>query len=165
MTSFVVSEIRYHHQWEDQLVWPILRSANPGAAPTLDRLADGHSQVDSILEFLNQVTIRPGDDAGAFAQAAVAARDVVHHHLADEEEVVFPMLAAHLSDARWGGLAGRIMAGAPTDYTYLMVGLLDEVGPAKRVTQILAGLPQPAGVSLSELRRRAQDTLAALGAA
>jgi hypothetical protein len=162
LTGFVVSEIRYHHQSEDRLVWPILRSANPGAAATLNRLGGGHSQVDCSLELLNQVAIRPGGDADALAHAAVAVRDVVHHHLANEEEDVLPMLAAHVSDARWGTLANRIMAGAPTDYTYLMVGLLDEVGPAKRVNQVLAGLPQTTLVSLPELRARAQDTLAGL---
>jgi hemerythrin-like domain-containing protein len=165
LRGFVVSEMRYHHQSEDEFVWPVLRAANPAGTEALRTLAGEHRQLDCALDLLDRVIVGPAGDTHALTRVADTVRDLVHQHLDREEPVVFPLLAAHVSDARWRSLASRIVAGAPTDHAHLMVGLLEEVGSPKRVAQVLAHLPGPARLSLPDLRARAQETLACLRAA
>src|SRR5271165_3048032 len=62
LRDFVVAEVRYHHDSEDRLVWPLLEAANPTATAALTGLSAEHQDLACGLELLARVTVGPGGD-------------------------------------------------------------------------------------------------------
>jgi iron-sulfur cluster repair protein YtfE (RIC family) len=127
LRDFVVAELSYHQESEDGLVWPLLTSANRGAAKALDVLSEEHHRLFAALRLLDRVIIGRTSERGSLARAAQAVRDILHDHLDNEEPILMPLLAAHISDGHWTKLRQQIAANAPTDHTRLKLRLLDDV--------------------------------------
>jgi hemerythrin superfamily protein len=87
-----------HHTPEDQAVFPHLRSAEPGLAPVLDRLADEHKAIHQVLEDVDAALVehlRNPDGLGALQAAADLLTDMLLSHLAYEEAQLVEPLARH----------------------------------------------------------------------
>jgi hypothetical protein len=127
LRDFVVAELTYHQESEDGLVWPLLTSANPGAAKALGTLSEQHHRLAAALHMLDRVTIGRTRDRGSLTAAAQTVRDILHDHLDNEEPILMPLLAVHISDTHWAKLRRQIEASAPTDHKHLKLRLLDEI--------------------------------------
>jgi hemerythrin-like domain-containing protein len=164
LRDFVVAEVSYHHEAEDNLVWPLLQAADPGAAEALTQLTGEHRALACALDLLGRVVVGPDGDRRALARVARLVQAQVDEHLATEELVIVPFLVAHISDAAWAKLSRAIVASAPTEHCHLLVGLLDQVGTPDEVVRVFAELPGPARALLPNWRMAGQRTLAAIEA-
>jgi hemerythrin-like domain-containing protein len=99
--------IHHHHTIEDEVVWPIL-TASAGAAVDVHDLEDDHAQLDAVLATLDAHTTAfaraAADDTCAATDLAATldqAYQLLSEHIADEEEVVFPIVDRYVSVADW----------------------------------------------------------------
>ena len=87
-----------HHTLEDQAVFPHLRTAEPGLAPVLDRLAGEHKTIHQVLEDVDAALVehlRSPDGFDGLQEAADILTDVLLSHLAYEEAQLVEPLARH----------------------------------------------------------------------
>jgi hemerythrin-like domain-containing protein len=162
LRDFVVASLDHHHRLEDDDLWPTLVAADPALAGPLGHLSAEHELLDAALHDLARVDIGGGDPA---RPAAEAVRDRVHEHLAHEEPVLFPALAAHVDDARWAEFSQRAVTSAPQVGTHLLVGFLYEAGTPDEVDLILRHLPPPAREAIPAVRSQARAAIAELDTA
>ncbi|XVQ07233.1 hemerythrin domain-containing protein [Spirillospora sp. CA-255316] len=81
--------------------WPRLIAADPKVGTGLAELSKEHVALDAALDTVAAVPIQDDENRAGLATAAAHVRDLVHRHLEHEEPVLFPVLAAHMSDQAW----------------------------------------------------------------
>jgi hypothetical protein len=87
-----------HHTLEDEGIFPYLRSAEPGLAPVIDRLADEHMVIHQVLDDVDQALVgllRDPDDFSGVQHAVDVLTDTLRSHLAYEETQLVEPLARH----------------------------------------------------------------------
>ncbi|MGW1786448.1 hemerythrin domain-containing protein [Streptomyces sp. NPDC002143] len=164
LRDFLVAALRHHHESEDDVLWPQLTAADPATAHGLAELAAEHDALDAALDALAAVPVRDVDDRAALIAAAVAVRDLVHTHLAHEEPVLFPALAAHMSDEAWAQFSRTVIASAPPVGAHLNIGFFEQVGTPAELAAVTANLPQAALHLVPAVREQARATLSSLKA-
>ncbi|EXG82780.1 hemerythrin domain-containing protein [Cryptosporangium arvum] len=155
LRDFLVAALRHHHESEDDVLWPRLAAAG---APLADLSAE-HDVLDAALDRLAAAAV-PGPQLAA---AAADVRDLVHQHLDHEEPVLFPALAAHLSDQEWAAFSSAVIASAPPVGLHLNFGFFERVGTPEELAAVAANLPPEALAAVPVLREQARATLKGLG--
>nr|WP_281179487.1 hemerythrin domain-containing protein [Nocardia inohanensis] len=137
--------LHHHHDSEDELVWPRLRSAgiDTGLIELMESqhaaLAAGMAALDAAL------TGWESDPAAAEQVTAAVARllPVLSEHLADEENSVLPLVALTLTEPQWAELGERGMASLPKRRALVFLGhILEEADPSERA-HFLRDIPAP----------------------
>ncbi|QLY31976.1 hemerythrin domain-containing protein [Nocardia huaxiensis] len=111
--------IHHHHSIEDEVLWPLLRTAADGAVD-LRELEDDHAQLDPLLEEIRR-------DAQAFTRAAHGSADrladrlrqldaLLTEHIADEENTVFPVITRYLTAEQWNRVEAAARDGAKMSF-------------------------------------------------
>jgi hemerythrin-like domain-containing protein len=134
-----------HHDGEDVLLWPRLLERVPDATPVL-HVAAQHVELTPVVEAVER---RLGDWAGAptaeRARSLGAAFTVLNHalgrHLDDEEAIVLPLAAEHLTAPEWAELPAHAMAQFAGDRPWLVLGLIRSELTEQQAAQHLAGMP------------------------
>ncbi len=162
LRDFLVAALRHHHESEDDELWPQLIAADPAAGPGLTALNREHDALDSGLDALAAAPVRDDADRPALAAAATAVRDLVHEHLDHEEPVLFPVLAAHMSDLAWAAFSQKVIASAPPVNAHLNIGFFEQVGTPAELAVVTANLPQPVLQLVPVMRQQARATLDSL---
>ncbi|MEU8662976.1 hemerythrin domain-containing protein [Actinoplanes philippinensis] len=160
LRTFLIANLRHHHESEDDRLWPMIERVAPGASAPLAGLTDEHHELDEALDALAAAPL--GDPS--LADAAAAVRDTVHRHLDHEEPVLFPALREHVTVADWEEFSAYVMSTAPVAAAHLNVGFFDRVATADEVAMMLSGLPEPVRALVPMMREQAAATFAALGA-
>ncbi|MCS7477300.1 hemerythrin domain-containing protein [Umezawaea endophytica] len=162
--------VHHHHESEDELFWPVLRTLFPDVVAGLDGLSAEHEKLDHELRALSvaidtlaekDVDVR--EAAGAALPAATSVRDVLIGHL-DAEEPVLKGLFPRVPDADIVRLRKAIVDGAPRGGPDLVIGLLSEPVPAPGHDVMMANFPAPVRLLRPLLLRRFHSTLGALAA-
>ncbi|MEU6553117.1 hemerythrin domain-containing protein [Streptomyces sp. NPDC046915] len=164
LRDFLVAALRHHHESEDDVLWPQLTAAEPTVAAGLAELATEHDALDAALDALAAAPVRDADDRAALIAAAVAVRDLVHTHLGHEEPLLFPVLAAHMSDEAWSRFSHEVIASAPPVGAHLNIGFFEQVGTPAELAVVTANLPQAALDLVPAMREQARATLSSLKA-
>jgi len=81
-----------HHEHEDELLFPAMRSAHPELAGVLDELAADHEALDDLLAEADAAYAAIAVEAGQAAEVAERLADVVGRHLDREEEHLAPAM-------------------------------------------------------------------------
>jgi hemerythrin-like domain-containing protein len=160
--DFVVETLRHHHESEDGQLWPLIAAAAPETSDALAGLTGEHDRLDAALASLADVGTDGDIDRGALTEAAVAVRDLVHSHLANEEPLLFPALREHVSEQAWDAFSREVVASAPTERIYLLIALFDERGTPEEVELILGHLPACDRALVPALREQGRSALARL---
>jgi hypothetical protein len=157
--------VHHHHTGEDEHWWPALVARSAASGTVLQPLTDDHHELDPLLERLrDQVAPLKGGthDVAAVRRDATALRDHLLEHLADEEPVLFPLLAEHLEEAEAVRL-GKVMAGsAPRSGLPYLLGALDAVATEQEQQVILSKMPPPIRWVRPLLLRRYRKDVAVL---
>ena len=170
LRDFLVAALRHHHESEDDVLWPQLTAADPACAAGLAELAKEHDALDASLDALAAAPVPDVGDAGdvgdrtVLIAAAVAVRDLVHTHLDHEEPMLFPALAAHLSDEAWAQFSRAVIASAPPTGAHLNIGFFEQVGSPAELEVVTANLPPAALDLVPAMREQARATLSGLRA-
>lgn len=104
--SRIVSELSLHAQVEEQVLYPILREQLPDLVPTVLESLEEHRLVDWELSTIAGL---PADDEHLDAKMSVL-RDLVRHHVDEEEHDLFPKLRTGLSRRDLQDLGGTLRA-------------------------------------------------------
>lgn len=162
LRDFLVANLHHHHESEDDLLWPMIVAVAPDIADSLLPLSAEHDQLDAALDVLDDVPIGDGGDRAALVEAAIAVRDLVRHHLEQEEPLLFPALRNHLTPEAWNDFAQKVITTSPPQRAHLLVGFFDEIGTPEAVRLTLDRLPEPVQPLVLEMRRQARAALAVL---
>ena len=149
--GFMLAFLEAHHHTEDDKLWPIVRTHNPGLGPLMEAMGQDHAaiaaQVDQLTDAAQRLGLAP--DAGSRAEA-VASVDrltaVLWPHLEREELELMPLVSATLSAAQWQDFeksakppfATRVLA------EYLN-WFLEDLEPVRR-HKVLKDMPAPIGL-------------------
>lgn len=126
-----------HHSLEDELVWPLLRERAPDDA-LVARMEEQHRRIDETLVAVTDwmpAWERAADHIAGeeLALALDEHRTALLEHLDDEERLVLPLIAEHLTVAEWDLVGRRGLERVPKDKLLLALGaLLEEATPAER---------------------------------
>jgi hypothetical protein len=167
LRGFVVAALRHRHRSEDDALWPICETVDPGVTPALDELSAEHHRLDEALDALEAVGINAAhteyveSERVPLAAAAETVRELVHEQLAREEPATFPVLRL-LTGAQRADFSRVAMESAPAAGVHLQIGLMEEVGDPDDVAAVLSGLPAPAVQALPAMCGQAWVTLDAL---
>ncbi|MFC4469549.1 hemerythrin domain-containing protein [Streptomyces xiangluensis] len=164
LRDFLVAALRHHHESEDDVLWPQLIATDPAAGAGLLELSAEHDALDAALDALAVVPVQDSEDRAGLAAAAATVRDLVHTHLEHEEPVLFPVLAAHMSDEAWTEFSRTVIASAPPVGAHLNIGFFEQVGTPAELAVITANLPQAALPLDPAMREQARTTLTSLQA-
>jgi hypothetical protein len=96
-----------HHDGEDKILWPVLRTRLSAAEGLLlDKIETQHANINHSIERVNKARRRWLDQPDHHHGMELAGElrtlcDLVTEHVEDEERKVLPMAAAYLSEAEW----------------------------------------------------------------
>ncbi|MFD3308241.1 hemerythrin domain-containing protein [Streptomyces sp. NPDC058694] len=164
LRDFLVAALRHHHESEDGTLWPQLIAADPAGGTGLVELSAEHHALDAALDTLAAAPVQGVEDRAGLASAAAHVRDLVHEHLEHEEPVLFPALAAHMSDRAWAEFSRAVIASAPSVGAHLNIGFFELVGTPAELAVVTANLPQAALQFVPAMREQARTTLDSLQA-
>ncbi|MET8101582.1 hemerythrin domain-containing protein [Streptomyces sp. NPDC005236] len=162
LRDFLVAALRHHHESEDDVLWPQLIAADSAAGVGLIALGAEHEALEAALGTLAAVPVQDGEDRAGLVAAATGVRDLVHKHLDHEEPVLFPALAAHMSDEAWTEFSREVIASAPPVGAHLNLGFFEQVGTPAELALIAANLPHEALQFVPAMREQARATLDSL---
>ncbi|WP_234438146.1 hemerythrin domain-containing protein [Streptomyces sp. 303MFCol5.2] len=126
-----------HHSLEDELVWPLLRERAPDDR-LVARMEEQHQRIDKSLVAVTDwipVWERVADPIAGeeLALALDEHRTALLEHLDDEERLVLPLIAEHLTVAEWDLVGRRGLERIPKDKLLLALGaILEEATTAER---------------------------------
>ncbi|MFF3501879.1 hemerythrin domain-containing protein [Streptomyces sp. NPDC003247] len=129
--------LHHHHTVEDELIWPLLR-ARAADDGLIVRMEEQHERIDHSLAAVTEwvPAWRRTADCVAGEELALALdehRRVLLDHLDDEERMVLPLVAEHLSVAEWDAVGRRGLETVPRNKLMLALGaLLEEATPEER---------------------------------
>jgi hemerythrin superfamily protein len=92
----IVAELLVHADIEETHFYPAASRATPGAGRLVDESRREHAAARRAMDEL--AAMRPEDDA--YAGAMRQLRDLVAHHVDEEEGELFPLVAEALGKAR-----------------------------------------------------------------
>ncbi|MFD7136365.1 hemerythrin domain-containing protein [Streptomyces sp. NPDC059894] len=129
--------LHHHHTVEDELIWPLLR-ARAADDGLIVRMEEQHERIDHSLAAVTEWVPAWGRTADCVAGEELALaldehRRVLLDHLDDEERLVLPLVAEHLSVAEWDAVGRRGLETVPRNKLMLALGaLLEEATPQER---------------------------------
>ncbi|MER6386921.1 hemerythrin domain-containing protein [Streptomyces sp. NPDC001523] len=129
--------LHHHHTVEDETIWPLLRERAADEEP-IARMEEQHARIDRGLA---AVTDRlPGwlrtADREAGEDLALALDE--HHsalleHLDDEERMILPLVADHLTVTEWDAVGRRGLETVPRNKLMIALGaLLEDATPGEQ---------------------------------
>ena len=139
--------LHLHHTGEDDLLWPRLLERTD-AHELLRRMEAQHAGVADALDAIEPVLARwefgarpaVGDELAAHLDELRAG---LLAHLDEEERLVLPLAARHLSQEEWSAIGQATVGKMTRQQLPLMFGMvMEDASPAERV-EMLAVLPVP----------------------
>ncbi|MEU5042117.1 hemerythrin domain-containing protein [Streptomyces griseorubiginosus] len=131
LTDYVAG-LHHHHALEDELIWPLLRARAAGDAEELvARMEEQHGRIDSTLEAVAQWAPqwRGSADSVAGQELALALEEhrlALLDHLDEEERLVLPLVAEHLTVDEWDLVGRRGLENLPKDKVMIAIGAILE---------------------------------------
>ncbi|WP_229873709.1 hemerythrin domain-containing protein [Streptomyces cirratus] len=132
-----VTGLHHHHTVEDETLWPLLRERAPDDALVV-RMEEQHQRIDRSLAVVADRTPAWERSAGPAAARELALaleehRSALLEHLDDEERLVLPLVAEHLSVAEWDLVGRRGLETVPKNKLLIALGaILEEATPQEQ---------------------------------
>jgi iron-sulfur cluster repair protein YtfE (RIC family) len=139
--------LHLHHSSEDDHLWPLL-AERTDAHDLVQRMASQHAAVSAALDRIEPVLVRWEFEARPAVGDEMASnidqlRVALIAHLDEEERMVLPLAARHLSKEEWAGIGQASVGKMTRQQLPLMFGMImEDATPAERV-EMLAVLPVP----------------------
>ena len=135
------SQLEFHHQAEDEDLWPKLRQRiqDPAQLKEIDEMVREHALIPPALEAVGDALASRAD----LGPAVSTLTDIVCSHLDHEERSVLPLVERHLTDAEWHDFLD-IERGkrTPRQRVEFLGWVLDDATPDD-AAPVLAELPAP----------------------
>lgn len=153
--------IDWHHHSEDDVLWPELLRLLPRSRGQAARLTGHHTELDAAMDAVGAAL-----DGGTGPAAVVPAADrftrVLHDHLREEEEIVFPLFL-QLPEREYLSLERRVLRSAPRSVLALLPPWMFDGAEPAAVANVSATMPPPVRLlGRTVLRRRYERGLPAI---
>jgi hemerythrin-like domain-containing protein len=144
----VLRFLEAHHEGEDALIWPRLRSRCPAAAEVLTTMEREHGAVhalrDNACSALQAWSDAPSALTARSLSAALSSLDAaLESHFAEEEAEIIPLASRYMSPEEWGELPGHAMRHFTGDKMWLILGLVFEQMTDEYRAVVLEHMPPP----------------------
>jgi hemerythrin-like domain-containing protein len=144
----VLAFLHSHHEGEDELLWPKLIDRCPEQAEMVRRVADQHAGVLVSLAaaetHLAEWQAEPTTERGATLAASLVTLAVgLSDHLDEEERLILPLAAEHITAEEWGELPSHGLRSFSGDRIWLVMGLIREQMTAAQLAAMDAAMPPP----------------------
>ncbi|MFJ7586794.1 hemerythrin domain-containing protein [Streptomyces sp. NPDC097617] len=129
--------LHHHHIVEDETIWPLLRE-RAADQELVARMEEQHAGIDTCTATVTDRAFqwRRTADRGAGERLALALeehRAALLEHLDDEEGLVLPLVADHLTVAEWDAVGRRGLESVPRNKLMLALGaLLEDATPQEQ---------------------------------
>ena len=159
----VMNGLHHHHTGEDELLWPKLLQRVELEAELVRRMEAQHEVVAEQIERAHELTRRWVQRADAVTRDELATvltrlNVALMEHLHDEEELVLPLVAEHITQAEWDALGERGRAGIPKGRKGLLfLGATLEDATEDERRAMLGSMPLAARVTWRLVGRRYYD--------
>jgi hemerythrin-like domain-containing protein len=93
-----------HHEAEDDYLYPMVRAANPGAAPLLNEMAADHNAIQTAMAAAERAVeryVRSADAREELAAELGTLTSVLLPHLRREEDDMMPIVSASITEQQW----------------------------------------------------------------
>ncbi|WP_327695059.1 hemerythrin domain-containing protein [Streptomyces sp. NBC_00459] len=133
-----VTGLHHHHALEDELIWPLLRARATAQDDLVARMEEQHGHIDRTLAAVGEWAPqwRRSADSVAGQELALALEDhrlALLDHLDDEEKLVLPLVAEHLTVDEWDEVGRRGLETLPKNKVMLALGaILEDATEAER---------------------------------
>ncbi|WP_223874803.1 hemerythrin domain-containing protein [Salinispora oceanensis] len=107
--------IAHHHEVEDEVFWPMLRSRG-APVETIELMTTEHDELAGLLERARELLAdaqRGEDSFAALAEVGLALHQALLTHTADEERELAGRLKPVLGDQEWKVLEREMVRSAP----------------------------------------------------
>jgi hypothetical protein len=134
-----------HHQTEDDLVWPVLRTHlkdNPDRVAVVDELEAEHSAIEPWFTAIDAALGYQDENGSPLADFVTELATRVTAHLAHEESDGLALIDEFLTPEEWQAFAREHGARLINDASTYVPWLLDGAGPAA-VENFLSTIPPP----------------------
>jgi hemerythrin-like domain-containing protein len=127
-----------HHQGEDSLAWPLLRERLDHEADLFDRMQSQHGAIEAPLACVRDllpawISSARAEQGEALAHSCEQLTTALLPHLEEEESLVLPLAATHLSQSEWDALAQHGFGAVPNERRVIMLGhILEEANEEER---------------------------------
>ena len=143
----VLSFLHAHHESEEEVVFPLLRSRCPDVDALVDQLAQQHEEALMLLATARQwLAAWPGGGDAVQLEVVGALGSLRTHlvdHLEEEERLGLPLAAEYLSAEEWGQLPGHGLRAFDGDKVWLILGLIRERMNGAQRDAMLEHMPPP----------------------
>jgi hemerythrin-like domain-containing protein len=142
----VLHEITQHHEREDDVLWPVI-VASAGDAVDLDPLSDDHTVLHKVLERAAEALPLFARDSATgaplLAPVLTELADLLDEHIAEEEELTFPVVRRYVSAADYARCERAFQKGTtPGQLLFVLPWVVDQCSPEERAELLqTAGLP------------------------
>jgi hemerythrin-like domain-containing protein len=146
--SEILAFLHVHHEGEDELLWPKLTERCPADADVIRRIAGQHEGVLTALQtaetHLDVWRAEPTmDNAATLASALITLAVGLGAHLDEEERVILPLAADHLTSEEWAQLPAHAMQNFRGERIWLVMGLIREQMTDAQRAAMDAHMPPP----------------------
>jgi hypothetical protein len=145
----VLRLLHAHHEGEDELLTPLLiERCNGAELSDVERIAAQHGAVTEALsnasESLTGWRSAPGEQSAEALRSALAAvQRALLPHLDEEERVVLPIAARHITAEEWGALPGHALRQFDGSDLWLVLGLVFDHMTADQLAAARSHMPPP----------------------
>jgi iron-sulfur cluster repair protein YtfE (RIC family) len=146
--EFMLNGLHHHHTSEDDYLWPLLLERTEPDAALVERMEAQHEAVAGhvarVRDLLPAWRKAPsGTELGDSLEALVGA---VEPHLQEEETVIVPLVAEHVTTAEWRTLGDASFAKFTNDEKLIALGQMLDVATTAEAASFLQTLPWPVRV-------------------
>ncbi len=109
----IVTELSIHAAVEEQILYPLLRRADPNQSGLIDHSLEEHQEVKTLLDKVDGKPANDPDVRQVFGQI----KSAVEEHVSEEEGKLFPALRDHVKQdelMQLGEMMDKAKAMAPT---------------------------------------------------
>ena len=148
----VTTGLTTHHTGEDELLWPLLLERVTLEAGLVRRMEAQHEVVHERIGETQQMAARWAEHADVPSRDELAvAVDQMYaalvEHLDDEEQLVLPIVAEHITQPEWDALGDHGRASLPKGKkSLLFLGAILEDATDEERAEFLARVPLPGRV-------------------
>lgn len=148
--DFNLTGLHHHHLGEDTHLWPLLATRVPGSAAEQmhpqHEVIGGH--LTEVRELMTAWETAPAGPSAADAADALATKlgeftRLLTDHLDEEERLVVPLIAQHLSAQEWKNFGRSMNDSMPKSAMPIMQGTLLEVATPTEAKEFIGDLPWP----------------------
>lgn len=167
----VISALHHHHTAEDERLWPILHARIPMHSHDIVRMQGQHEQIANSMarvelrlsEWLETTdSMTPRRDAwsrttGSLIADLEALAELVSDHLRAEEELMVPLINAHITEPEWRAVTqqGGSFINRNMWFVLAFLGMALEACTPDERRRFLAGMPRPHRLLARLFARRA----------